>query len=151
MTRLEALTQLEARGIRGPMVYLLDALPLVEMAWADGEVQPPERTMILSFVDQHLTQLDAQAQTTVVPRRQALEFVDRYLTERPTAAEFATLRELMIVMRLTGENTDAQAQRILHWASSVAGAAPSPTKPHQSWDKEELVTLWGLEQSLRDS
>ncbi len=151
MTRLEALTQLAARGIRGPMVYLLDALPLVEMAWADGEVQPAERAMILSFVDQHLTQLDAQAQTTVVPRRQALEFINRYLVERPTAAEFSTLRELMMVMRLTGENAEAQGQRILDGASSVAAAAPSPTKPHQSWDKEELVTLWDLEASLRSS
>lgn len=149
MTRLEALTQLEARGIRGSMVYLLDALPLVEMAWADGEVQPAERAMILSFVDQHLAALERQAAAVVVPRRQALEFINQYLVARPTAAEFATLRELMLVMRLTGENSDAQAQRILDWASSVAGAAPSPTKPLQSWDKEELVTLWSLEHDLR--
>jgi len=149
MTRSEALTQLAARGIRGPMVYLLDALPLVEMAWADGEVQPAERVMILSFLDQHLAQLDAQAQTTVVPRREALDFITRYLLERPSASEFAALRELMMVVRLTGENAEARAQRILDWASSVAGAAPSPTKPAQSWDKEELVTLWNLEADLR--
>ncbi len=132
------------------MVYLLDALPLVEMAWADGEVQPAERAMIFSFVDQHLAQLEAHAQTTVVPRREALEFINRYLVVRPTSAEFTRLRELLMVVRLTGENAEAKAQRILDWASSVAGAAPSPTKPNQSWDKEELVTLWDLEQSLRD-
>lgn len=149
MTRSEALSRLVARGVPGPMVYLLDALPLVEMAWADGVVQPAERAMILAFVNQHLALLEAHAGGPVVRRSDALEFINRYLAERPSAETFAELRELMMVVRLTGESDEARAVRILDWVSTVGGAAASPNEPKHAWDKDELLTLWRLEDELR--
>ncbi len=150
MTRQEALTALAARGILGNAVYLLDVLPLVEMAWSDGEVQGGERAMILAFLDEHLRALDEAAHETVVPRAEALRFVDRYLTERPSDAEFAHLRELLRVVRLSGRDGHQNAQRILDGALAVGGAAGAPANPHRAWDPHELAKLWELEVALQD-
>lgn len=148
ITRSEALARLDRHGISGALIYLLDALPLVEMAWSDGVVQPSERAVILSFLDAHLARLDEQAQHTVVRREDALDFINRFLAQPPDSQTFAELRELLVVVRLTGERGPVRAQRILDAVTEVGAVASSPGKPDQRWDKRELLTMWGLQESL---
>lgn len=147
-TRSEALAALERRGLTGNLVYLLDVVPLIEMAWADGEVHPSERTLILSFLDQHLSALEHDASGPLVSRVEALRFVDRYLETRPSPEELQALRELMVVVRLPAEADLPQARRILEGALAVGGIATSPAQPNVSWDRREVMTLWSLEDAL---
>lgn len=149
MTRHEALAELARRGILGNAVYLLDVLPLVEMAWADGVVQPGERAMILAFLDEHLRQLEAREGGAVVPRADALRFVDRYLTERPPEAELRRLRELLVVVRLAEQGGHERTQRILDGAMAVGGVSGAPANPARAWDERELDKLWELEVALQ--
>lgn len=149
MTRRDALATLKRHGFGGPLVYLLDVLPLVRMAWADGVVQPSERAEILAFVDEHLGRLDIQAQSTVVPRPVALECINRLLAVRPSEEEFDELLEALVVLRLGGERAGVRTQRILDAVTRVGSAANSPGKPDQSWDKRELITMWALQTALR--
>lgn len=149
MTRQAALEALAARGILGNAVCLLDVLPLVELAWSDGEVHGSERAMILAFLDEHLRLLDEAAQATVVPRSEALRFVERYLAERPSDEEFAQLRELLRAVRLAGPGGHQVARRILDGALAVGGVAGAPGNPSRPWDAQELAKLWELEAALQ--
>jgi hypothetical protein len=36
---MEAVDQLSSLGIKSPYVYLIDLVALIEMIWADGELQ----------------------------------------------------------------------------------------------------------------
>lgn len=149
MTTQAALEALAARGILGNAVFLLDVLPLVELAWSDGEVHGSERAMILAFLDEHLRSLDDAAQETVVPRAEALRFVEHYLAERPSEAEFAELRELLRAVRLVGSQGHRNARRILDGALAVGGVAGAPGNPNRPWDAQELAKLWELEAALQ--
>ena len=48
--RETALAELRRFGIRGPNVYLIDLIPLIEMVWADGRAQPAELDHLETFV-----------------------------------------------------------------------------------------------------
>jgi hypothetical protein len=148
-TKHEALGELAKRGIMGNAVYLLDVLPLVEMAWADGVVQPGERAMILAFLDEHLRQMEERNGSQVVPRAEALRFVDRFLTERPPEEELRHLRELFVAVRLSEEGRAERTQRILDGAMAVGGVAGAPSNPARAWDERELDKLWELELALQ--
>jgi hypothetical protein len=47
--RQRAIDELEQHGIRGPNVYLIDIIPLIEMIWADGRVQEGELEILRTF------------------------------------------------------------------------------------------------------
>lgn len=139
----DAQDELSSWGFEGPLACLIDAMPLVEMAWADGLVQPAERAMILAFLDSLLEQEGARA-----ARPRALQLINRFLTTRPTDEQFKALRRLLAQTRLGGEGRERRLHHILEWVNTVGGAATSPTRPQQSWDKQELLTLWSLESSF---
>jgi hypothetical protein len=82
LTRDEALAELARRGLKGTDVYLLDVLPLVEMAWSDGTVQDAERQVIYAFLEDHLDTLNREAGVQLVTRPQALRLVQRFLGAR---------------------------------------------------------------------
>ena len=149
ITRAEALKRLARLGISGSDVYLLDVIPLFEMAWADGEVQPSERSMILAFLEDHLARLEAMRQGTLVTRLDALRFVDRFLDQKPPPGLLRELRDLLTVVRLTAPDGSHATQRILDGAMAVGGVAPSPHRPGADWDERELEVLWDIEDSLR--
>ncbi|MCU0698319.1 MAG: hypothetical protein MUC96_17590 [Myxococcaceae bacterium] len=148
LTRDEALAELARRGVRGPEVYLLDVLPLVEMAWSDGTVQDAERVIIEAFLDEHIGALHREAGVTVISRAEALRFVQRFLGSRPTAQEFRELRALLRVVRLSGPQREARAKQILEAVSNVGGIAPSPSEPRTHWDRAEVECMWELESEL---
>lgn len=89
LTRDEALAELARRGVRGPEVYLLDVLPLVEMAWSDGTVQDAERVLIEAFLDEHVGALHREAGVTVIGRAEALRFVQRVPQPAPRGAPWS--------------------------------------------------------------
>jgi hypothetical protein len=148
LTRDEALAELARRGLKGTDVYLLDVLPLVEMAWSDGTVQDAERQVIYAFLEDHLDTLNREAGVQLVTRPQALRLVQRFLGARPTAQEFRELRGLLRVLRLTGPNKELRSKLILEAVSAVGGIAPSPSEPRTNWDRGEVECMWELETAL---
>ncbi|MDX2010368.1 MAG: hypothetical protein SFW67_09270 [Myxococcaceae bacterium] len=148
LSRDEALSELARRGVRGPAVYLLDVLPLIEMAWSDGTVQDAERVLIDAFLEEHIDALNREAGLVVVGRGHALAFVQRFLASRPTAQEFRELRALLRVLRLSGPQREVRVKQILEAVSNVGGIAPSPSEPRTHWDRAEVECMWELETEL---
>jgi hypothetical protein len=148
LSRDEALAELARRGVKGPSVYLLEVLPLIEMAWSDGTVQDAERVLIEAFLDEHLDTLNREAGLTVLGRGEALAFVQRFLAARPTAQEFRELRGLLRVVSLSGPRRELRAKQILEAVSNVGGIAPSPSEPRTHWDRAEVECMWELESAL---
>lgn len=148
LTKDEALAELARRGIIGPDVWLLDVLPLVEMAWSDGAIQPEERQLIAAFLEEHVEAVNREAGQAVASMASASAFVQRFLATRPTAQEFRELRMMLRVLRLAGPQREVRARRIVEAASNVGGVSPSPSDPRTPWDRAEVQCLWELEASL---
>ncbi len=147
--RQVTIDELHRHGIHGPEIYLLDAMPLIEMAWADGKIQPAERSMILAFVEHLLIKLQGEAGFAPVTTRQALEFVDRFTAEQPTLLQFKTWRDLLKKLRLVeGAGWATRARAIMEGVHSVGGVAESPVMPRVSWDEREVEAMWRIENSL---
>lgn len=81
----EAKVALDALGLREDSYRAILLLPLVEVAWADGEIQPEERREILSF-----------AEGNQLLHGAARAVVDDWLTDRPTADYFARGRAVLV-------------------------------------------------------
>ncbi len=85
----ELRSMLQGLGIGADSVALVGLLPLVQVAWADGAVQPAERAQIYERA-RELPDLDAHA----------LRVLESWLTFKPGAAFFArghdVLRELAV-------------------------------------------------------
>ena len=79
---LEAL--LGTLGVDASTVHLVAVLPLLEVAWADGELQPAERDAIEAFV----------ARSGEVDEASAA-LVGRWLDQRPSDADLALGRTLL--------------------------------------------------------
>lgn len=149
VTRQQVLDTLGAHGIRGAEVYLLDVVPLVELAWSDGVVQPEERAMILSFIENLMVKLRAEAGFNVVSHAQALAFVDRLTTTRPSRLDFSVwLQCLKAVLGLRADGR-ARLAAIMEGLQAVGGVARSPRDARVAWDEDEVVCFSRLEFALR--
>lgn len=144
--RSDALVTLERLGVRGHDIYLLDVVPLCEMAMVDEVLHPRERELILWFLEEHIEQVNADAQAQLLNRTQALRFVEWLLTL--PQAKLRQLRALMGVVRLQSTGGEQQARRILEAVEAVGAAAPSPAEPTFLWDKRELDCMWDLQEQL---
>ncbi len=148
-TRQQVLDTLSAHGISGAEVYLLDAVPLIELAWADGEVHPAERAMILSFVEHLMVKLRAEAGYNVVTHAQALVFIDRLTTERPSRLDFSVWLQCLKTLRLSGKDRRARLDAIVEGMHAVGAVAPSPAYRTIDWDEREVLCFMRLESTLR--
>lgn len=148
-TRQQVIDTLNAHGLRGPELYLLDAIPLLELAWADGAVQPEERAMILAFVENLMIKVRGEAGFDVINHEQALAFVDRLTATRPTRLEFAVWRECLKTLLREDPRGRARLAAIFEGLDAVGGVAPSPTNPAISWDEQEVDCRMRLEFELR--
>jgi hypothetical protein len=90
-----AVSALYASGFRPSTVSLLELLPLIEIAWADGAITPRERRILVS----------AAARRPAV-RGQAHTQLNQWLTERPTDEMFQTSRR---TLRDLLDRADAEA------------------------------------------
>lgn len=105
------LRELHFLGVDEHTWPVLAMLPLIEVAWADGEVQPAERALILSLAD---------AEYGLDPRGH--EALENWLSHRPTAQYLLRGRE---AVRLLTERSPelADASGVLGHAEAVARAA----------------------------
>ncbi len=95
-------------------VTALSILPLIEVAWADGSVSPPEREAILES-------LEAGMFFQTVDR----DIVEEWLTQAPPPALFATWEHYAqhVMEQLGSHERKALSESILDHAGKVAKAA----------------------------
>jgi tellurite resistance protein len=143
MNKTRALEELAALGFKGQDVYFAELIPAVEMAWADGVVQPDERAMLESYCFELTRILNTHARAQAFSPRRALALLQRLLTRRLDArARYAALQALCA---LWGRRSVEARERMLGWAQAVAvaGVDGSPV-----WDTRELFWLQRMEQNL---
>ena len=120
-------------------------LPLVQVAWADGRVQVPERARILATAfEQGLLDGDAGA------------LVRGWLEKRPSDAELALGREVLVALvhRHRGPGSElgpAALEAILEDCRSVARAAGGLFDLAFTVDPREEAILDALRQALTDA
>lgn len=136
-TRSDAVRELDRHGIRGPEVYLIDVLPLIEMMWADGSTQAVERDLLDKFMAQHVENLNALAGFPAVKLEDAQAFIERFLTTRPSAETMEILRNLIPAVRLGSSDkirNDADRKTILRWCLDI-GASCTTEYPYGDHDR----------------
>jgi hypothetical protein len=149
VTRQHVIDTLNAHGVRGAELYLLDAVPLIELAWADGAVQPEERAMILSFIEHLMIKLRDEAGFNVVTHAQALAFVNRLTTHRPDRLQFSVWLQCLKALLRDLPSGRARMAAIFEGLQAVGGVAPSPDGGGFAWDEREVSCLSRLEFDLR--
>lgn len=117
MTDAELLEGLADLGIPRDAWRVLVLIPLVQVAWADGRIQPPERELILRVAEEHRLLDGAPG-----------EVLRRWLDDAPDAGQLATGRRLLVALahrhRGLGAELDASAlDEIQALAEQVARAA----------------------------
>ena len=127
-----AIEELHASGLRPSTVALLELLPLVELAWADGCVSPRERQLVAA----------AAARRREVPGSAHTQLA-AWLTERPSERIFRasrnTLRRAMQDARATAERLrDTLETEITLLMSSAGGLlggdTPAPEEQRRTVD-----------------
>ena len=149
--RQMTIDELHRLGIHGPEIYLLDAMPLIEMAWADGEVHRDERSTILALVEKLLLRVQGEAGFAPVTTRQALDFVDRFTSLPPTPMQFSAWREQLKQLHQAEVGSwQERAKLILEGVLSVGEVSSSPQLNSVAWDAREVEAMWRIENSLLD-
>jgi hypothetical protein len=105
--RQRAIDELEQHGIRGPSVYLIDIIPLIEMIWADGRVQEGELEILKDFLHEHVSRINRVAGYQVLTYGTARDFVLGFLRERPQPQLLKTLRSLIVPLRMASSEDGA--------------------------------------------
>lgn len=102
--REEAIQELKRFGISGPLVYLIDLIPLIEIMWADGKIQDGELDILTGYLKTHVTRINKTAGCDVLTQEQAQDFVRQFLKTRPDPELLACLRKLVSPVRLSGSD-----------------------------------------------
>jgi uncharacterized tellurite resistance protein B-like protein len=102
-------------GIDARSWTALALVPLVEVAWADGRVEPKERDAILAMARQH----------GVAPGSPGDALLESLLAQRPEAAVFAAWGGYVteLAAHLTAGERDTMRARLVERARKVARAA----------------------------
>lgn len=132
MSRHEALAKLASFGIEGSDVYLIDTMPLLEMIWADGRVQPEELTILDAFLRTHVKNVNELAGEEALTFEQAREFARRFLDQQPDPALLALLRRIVPLVTSTNEGDVMSVHRrraMLDFCLDI-GAACVAEYPH---------------------
>jgi hypothetical protein len=108
--REEILEQLRSFGITGQDVYFIDYIPLIEMMWADGQLQQGEKEIFFDFLEKHVAHLNKIAGYKAFELEAAVQFVSGFLKERPSPDMLKTLRNLAVHSGLFQENSKQRAQ-----------------------------------------
>ncbi|MCL4749542.1 MAG: protein kinase [Myxococcales bacterium] len=124
MSRHDALERLALFGIRGQDVYFIDTIPLLEMIWADGVVQPEEVRLLESFLRAHVKNLNALAGHEVVTFEEARAFVQQFLERRPDPELLGLLRRMLPDTGIAGDEPHSIQRRraILSFCLDIGAA-----------------------------
>ena len=98
---------LDEHGLQTRELYLLPLIPLIELMWADGVIQPAEVSILYDQVTHHLAELHTSADgEEIVTVSEAEAFLDRFLNNPPDPQKMRELRQLSL--RLLDAGSDRQ-------------------------------------------
>ena len=149
---LDALEQYH--GITGSAVYLLDLIPLIEMAWADGVCRPAEANLVYEFARLRVNQLAAEAGgQAVVSNAEADAFLEQWLAKPPRPGALAAIRQLAGCVMFDHSDpavNEARRRIILEYCLDIGAASVGryPYGPHERFTPEEKTLLLELTDSL---
>lgn len=139
----QAVRDLASLGLRGPDLYLAELFPAVEMAWADGQIQPDERAMLECYCESLVDVLNRDAGANVFTLRRAFNVLELLLRRRLRPVDrYRALRSLAVLAG-TGPAGAERRRRMLEWAEAVGAIAGRPV-----WDTRELFWLQALQRHL---
>lgn len=156
LTRTEALEMLETEfGVTGPEIYLLELVPLIEMAWAANPPRPAEIRLLYEFALRRLAELGEEAAGVEVLRPgQVNDFIERHLAKRPDPRRLAGLRQLASAVIFDHSDAAVNERRrllILEYCLDI-GAASVPHYPygdHERFSQPEKRLMVELVDTLR--
>ncbi|PZR11120.1 MAG: hypothetical protein DI536_18455 [Archangium gephyra] len=141
--RDDALRMLAKLGFRGLDVYLAELMPAVEMAWADGVIQPNERAVLEAYCESLVEELNRQAGAPFFSLRRALRMLDRATARRLPPSQ---RREALVALKQLAGISPRGAEicaRMVTWAEAVAAVDGRPV-----WDTRELFWLQFMKRNL---
>jgi hypothetical protein len=149
LTRREALAQLEDHGVRGPDVYLIDVIPLIDMLWADGCAQTVEVALLEAFMRRHVEDINEVAGTTVLTPAAGARFLRRHLEVRPDPAVLRILERMIPPVRLSSSDEQGSQRwrrSILEWCLDIGAAcvAEYPFGDRERFCQKEKDAFLGI-------
>ena len=82
-----AVRDLAAMGFKGHDVYLAELIPVVELAWADGQIEPNERALLESYCAALTDRLNRAAGAPFFRLGHTLRVLDRLTQRRLSPAQ----------------------------------------------------------------
>ncbi len=152
-TRRETIEKLRGYEIEGPLIYLIDIIPLIEMMWADGIAQDSEITIINDYLNQHVDRINRMAGVNILSIETARDFVSKFLRKRPDPELLRTLRSFISAVRLsTSDNAANKAVKnsLLAACLDIASsdATEYPYDLHERFDPAEKRCFFEIIDSL---
>ena len=141
----EALKNLAKLGFKGRDIYLAELVPVVEMAWADGVIQPNERALLEAYCESLTERLNKQAGANFFQLGHTLKVLDRLTRRRLRPAERSAALAALNVWSGRGSGGAEMRRGMLEWAAAVAAVDGSPV-----WDERELAWLHTMSARLKE-
>jgi hypothetical protein len=138
-----ALAQLASLGFRGRDSYLAELIPVVEMAWADGTIQPDERALLESYCQELTGRLNEQAGANLFSYRRALLLLKSLTQKRLSPAERQMALNALGVLADRNAMGAQMRERMIEWALAVGSIAGRP-----AWDTRELFWLQTMKRNF---
>lgn len=129
LTADEILRRIQAAGFTEESAALLQIVPLVQVAWADGEVTPRERARVLRMA--RLQGIDE--------RDPAFPTLERWLAEPPSDGFFRQALEAIrsLLLHFRGERRMAERQGLLAYCTEIAEASRGIFRLRRISDEEQ--------------
>ncbi len=113
LTDPELLRELEALGFTPETVVLLPLMPVIQMAWAEGDVTPDERRLVVKLARARGIQEGGAAD---------LQLLD-WLDERPGEEVFAHATRLIRALLASGGDSTLTADDLVKHCEAIAAAS----------------------------
>lgn len=142
-----ARARLAAAGIGADDAYFAPLIPLVDVAMADGEVQPEEAAQLEREARELVGRLNAEAGYAAFSVERALEVLMKLRRKAPF--ELAQLTAQVRALELEGEDAEAAFSRIVAGCLRVAMASQTMEGGELvHFCREERLRIYGILQSL---
>jgi hypothetical protein len=139
---MEAVDQLSSLGIKSPYVYLIDLVALIEMIWADGELQEAELAILNEYMHKRVQQINEMAGYNVMDFEDAQAFAQRFIQQKPQPEFLSSLRSLIGPVILTSSDSayvDSLLKSLVEACIDIAANAVRkyPYGLHDRFDADE--------------
>jgi hypothetical protein len=150
----EAIAKLETLGIRGVHVYLIDLLPLIDLMWADGQVQDNEKVIFDVYTQNRLEAINKSFDGAITLSRESVEeFFTPYLTKRPEPETMKAIGEILNSVLLSSTNEEWKRElknSLLAAALDIASSNVTnyPYKNDERFSLQEKECFFSLMKNL---